>query len=1018
MATEGLHHPFADNFWGNEEASIQVIVERSRRSKQTSEQIKRLFEKRAQLEEDYGERLLQIAQSPIGDHEEFGSTFSETLSDIPAATEAAARAHLDLAQQIKHHLDIPLASFVQDQKEIRQATLDRADAAKKQKALQVSNATKAKDIYEMHCQHLMDMRRRLEEHSHQVGQEDIAKLQEQVAQTDQLYKQATQTLATAYNQWYEEWREVCDVFQSLEERRLHYLRSSLWAYANMMSSVHTIDDQSCERIRTSLECMEVGKDLDLFVQKRRTGQVPPEPLKYENHFEKLKHSSKRSDATGGSVLKPLPPIAPPGSLWGSPTSEEGKASGKAESKQIREITIPVVDEELRSVDVQLKRLPTMRNLSGDSMQLANHTAMSPLSTNGMLAVPEPDNGYEVSRRRSKELIESESAEDEKTDLKPPAIDTKNLKDDSLKQTQNGEHPRSDSSNDDGGSVSDFIISRSSNPRPTVNEGSSSIHGSSQKDDVSSPRVQNDTEPTPEAEKRSSTGPTSTKGERRVSNHGAAVARSPTQLSPVTILSDQKTSLMSSPVSMKKPVLPVPLNTHNLNAPVDTSQTNSARTHESPMTEGNSPQHKMSLSQLQQDHFTPRSPQISMPSPMPPITPDSMSPVRNNKESAKSPARTPGVNSSYNEPNYMYPPTEEEDVDLGIRPPPWGFDHLQGNQVEQDSAGFQPALSSSYVDNASSPFLTRAAATMMTFPDKNHEGPRQNNKVEHNRSSPSIEPPSPNGTKSPSLAFKMKTAFAKSSMPEKARTTDAAPKPSRSEVESRSAPRSATDPFVMPAHQVEKLKERSNSRFSLNIFKRDKESKRSRDKPRQMVTNGEQETGHAPSMLSHTISDSESGPPLPPAGHPPQASSPIAINRGGGERGPDSALGLGGGSSTPDLSWSPQKQKPGDVVQIAQRMSSLGMEQLRHRQSGDTPSNPNWPTSSATLADGTPILEYVQALWSYKAQIPDAELSFETNDVLAVITKQQDGWWEAEILHQSRRQRGLVPSNFMKTLKTL
>lgn len=33
--------------------------------------------------------------------------------------------------------------------------------------------------------------------------------------------------------------------------------------------------QSCERIRTSLECMEVYKDLDTFVQKRRTGQTPP-----------------------------------------------------------------------------------------------------------------------------------------------------------------------------------------------------------------------------------------------------------------------------------------------------------------------------------------------------------------------------------------------------------------------------------------------------------------------------------------------------------------------------------------------------------------------------------------------------------------------------------------------------------------------------------------------------------------------------------------------------------------------
>jgi hypothetical protein len=111
--------------------------------------------------------LLQIAQSPLGDHEEYGSTFSDTLNDIPAATEAAARAHLDLAQQIKHHLELPLSTFVKDQKEVRQAvcyipyiqydvdmlrnilirtfliqTLNKVEEARQRKALQISNATK------------------------------------------------------------------------------------------------------------------------------------------------------------------------------------------------------------------------------------------------------------------------------------------------------------------------------------------------------------------------------------------------------------------------------------------------------------------------------------------------------------------------------------------------------------------------------------------------------------------------------------------------------------------------------------------------------------------------------------------------------------------------------------------------------------------------------------------------------------------------------------------------------------
>jgi len=207
---------------------------------------------------------------------------------------------------------------------------------------------------------------------------------------------------------------------------------------------------------------------------------------------------------------------------------------------------------------------------------------------------------------------------------------------------------------------------------------------------------------------------------------------------------------------------------------------------------------------------------------------------------------------------------------------------------------------------------------------------------------------------------------------------------------------------MPVHQMERLKDRSNSRFSLSIFKRDKEGKKHREKSRH--GGDDQHSMHAASLLSHPLSDHETGPGSVPR-------SP------GGSRGPDSALGLGPVSTTPELSWPPNHHHPQnkktsgmESIHIAQRMSSLGMEQLRQRQ--DTPP---WQTS-ATLADGTPILEYVQALWSYQAQIPNTEISFETNDVLAVITKQQDGWWEAEILDQRRRRRGLVPSNFMKILK--
>ncbi|KAG0167608.1 hypothetical protein DFQ30_005866 [Apophysomyces sp. BC1015] len=73
----------------------------------------------AQIEEEYGEKLLKLSQINLAEYEEPLSTFAESLHNIPSATEAAARAHIDLAQQISQLLQTPLAGFVKEQKQLR-----------------------------------------------------------------------------------------------------------------------------------------------------------------------------------------------------------------------------------------------------------------------------------------------------------------------------------------------------------------------------------------------------------------------------------------------------------------------------------------------------------------------------------------------------------------------------------------------------------------------------------------------------------------------------------------------------------------------------------------------------------------------------------------------------------------------------------------------------------------------------------------------------------------------------------
>ncbi|KAG9299422.1 hypothetical protein G9A89_009374 [Geosiphon pyriformis] len=79
-----------------------------------------------------------------------------------------------------------------------------------------------------------------------------------------------------------------------------------------------------------------------------------------------------------------------------------------------------------------------------------------------------------------------------------------------------------------------------------------------------------------------------------------------------------------------------------------------------------------------------------------------------------------------------------------------------------------------------------------------------------------------------------------------------------------------------------------------------------------------------------------------------------------------------------------------------------------------PNGPSNRPGTQLTDDGRPILFTVRTLYDYRATIPE-EISFTANDVLAVLAMQEDGWWEGELLDESRKVRGLFPSNFTTPL---
>lgn len=61
-----------------------------------------------------------------------------------------------------------------------------------------------------------------------------------------------------------------------------------------------------------------------------------------------------------------------------------------------------------------------------------------------------------------------------------------------------------------------------------------------------------------------------------------------------------------------------------------------------------------------------------------------------------------------------------------------------------------------------------------------------------------------------------------------------------------------------------------------------------------------------------------------------------------------------------------------------------------------------------------MLVLARPLYSYIAAIPE-ELGFGKKDLLAILYKQDDGWWEAEVVRDEERFRGLAPSNYLEEI---
>ncbi|KAG0037671.1 Proline-serine-threonine phosphatase-interacting protein 2 [Podila clonocystis] len=231
----------------------------------------------AALEEEYGKKLLKLSKSPLG-KDELGS-LRDSLDVVRYEIEATGKSHIELANKMRDQLENALAEFNNGQKDKRKLHQVSIDRTFRNKQLYLQQLVKAKEKYDAECIRTKGLSaakmnlvgKELDKVSLKMEKTELAS-----RAADVEYQASIRQLTEINDKWIVEWRTACDKFQLLEEQRIDYVRTCLWNYANIISSTCVADDESCERIRSSLEVCDVNQNLQSFIEASATGDETPD----------------------------------------------------------------------------------------------------------------------------------------------------------------------------------------------------------------------------------------------------------------------------------------------------------------------------------------------------------------------------------------------------------------------------------------------------------------------------------------------------------------------------------------------------------------------------------------------------------------------------------------------------------------------------------------------------------------------------------------------------------------------
>uniref|UniRef100_A0A803TKE7 Proline-serine-threonine phosphatase-interacting protein 2 n=1 Tax=Anolis carolinensis TaxID=28377 RepID=A0A803TKE7_ANOCA len=318
---------FKKNFWSTDLLSTtgyDNIIQHLNNGRKNCKEFEDFLKERASIEERYGKDLMNLSRKkPCGQTEL--NTLKRALEVFKQQVDCVGQSHIQLGQMLREEAK-KMEDFREKQKLHRKKIELIMDAIHKNRNLQYKKTIEAKRLYEQRCRDKDEAEQAVHRSANLVTQKQQEKLFVKLAQTktaledsDRVYQANISAVEKIRQEWQNEHIKACEVFENQECERISCFRNALWLHINQLSLECVKNDENYEEVRKSLEQCSIEKDIECFVNLRKTGSLPPAPVVYENYYNSQKNSGSGKNQGPAPGRRPQFPV---------PASKPSKQNGE------------------------------------------------------------------------------------------------------------------------------------------------------------------------------------------------------------------------------------------------------------------------------------------------------------------------------------------------------------------------------------------------------------------------------------------------------------------------------------------------------------------------------------------------------------------------------------------------------------------------------------------------------------------------------------------------------------------